>query len=119
MCIRDRSISLAPNQGYSEVETARGRLTYTLSVEKNESSEPTIKQIAVIAPTDWNFHPHGIACHQLSEIPSTHKDQQHQCAELLIQLINPCVAYQLDTLNKHSQDSNSQCTPTTENTSYA
>ncbi|MBQ0807007.1 MAG: hypothetical protein KBT55_03460 [Porticoccus sp.] len=101
----NKSITSVSEQGHSEVETTRGRLTHALSLKKNSSGEPVIKNIAIVAPTDWNFHPNGAAAQLLSEIPTVSKEKTYQSAELLIQLINPCVAYHLEVTNSTTEAS--------------
>jgi len=86
--------SAGPDSGSAELETARGRLACALVVDKPESAElpATVKHMQVIAPTDWHFHPQGIAAKLLSEVPPE-PELLPERAEVLVKLINPCIGY--------------------------
>ena len=80
--------------GLAHTNAARGRLSHYVEVE-NES----IKQLIIIAPTEWNFHPHGVAADSLCHLKSDEIDVLRLQADLMIHAIDPCVEYQL-TIDK-------------------
>ncbi|WP_319381231.1 hypothetical protein, partial [Thiomicrorhabdus sp.] len=49
----------------SWVETARGRLYHLAHVESGK-----VTDYAICAPTEWNFHPDGVAKQLLNELRS-------------------------------------------------
>lgn len=72
----------APNAGASNVETARGRLIHWARLEG-----PVIADYRILAPTEWNFHPQGVAAQALRGLDA---DQ----ARALIEAIDPCVDFE-------------------------
>lgn len=83
------------NKAVSCVETARGRLVHWLSLAGTTGLPPIVDSMHMLSPTDWNFHPQGVAARLLGELASTGYKQLETRARLLIKLLNPCVAYQL------------------------
>ncbi len=76
--------------GMAHSEAARGRLTHYVEVEGN-----TINKLVILAPTEWNFHPNGVAVDSLNHLHAESIKELRQQAELLIHAIDPCVGYQL------------------------
>ncbi|GAA0425590.1 hypothetical protein GCM10009133_37700 [Cocleimonas flava] len=76
--------------GIAHSEAARGRLTHFVEIE-NE----TIKKLVILAPTEWNFHPEGVAVKSLNNLDAKSPHELHQQAELLIHAIDPCVGFNL------------------------
>ncbi len=74
--------------GLAHVDAARGRLSHYVQLEGD-----TVKRLFILAPTEWNFHPHGVAAKSLCHLNSL-SDLRLQ-ADLLINAIDPCVGYQL------------------------
>ncbi|GEM_PF-3395604 len=78
---------------YAWVETARGRLMHWAKVdEQAKGASTTIQAYAICAPTEWNFHPKGIAWQALNVLPKHLTEscwQNH--ARLIAQVIDPCV----------------------------
>lgn len=97
---------LAPSlgTGLCHLETARGRLIHAVSLVDDSSQQPLVKDIRVVAPTDWNFHSEGAAAQLLGQLLSAKSDRLKDRAELLIKLLNPCVAYQLAVANGASAE---------------
>ncbi len=69
--------------GLGVVETARGRLVHLCRLEAGR-----IADYAILAPTEWNFHPRGVAARALSGLAP-------EPARALIEAIDPCVDYEL------------------------
>ena len=76
--------------GIAHSEAARGRLTHYVEVENNK-----INKLVILAPTEWNFHPSGVAVNSLNNLDASSTTELRQQAELLIHAIDPCVGYQL------------------------
>ena len=49
------SVALAAREGFAAVETSRGRLYHWTRL----SRDGKIEDYAIVAPTEWNFHPAG------------------------------------------------------------
>lgn len=83
----------ASGSGLGHANAARGKLTHYVEVDGL-----MIERLIILAPTEWNFHPLGVAADSLShlqhDIQCSRGDITKQ-AELLIHAIDPCVGYQL------------------------
>ena len=77
-------------RGIATVEAARGRLTHRVSLDGDR-----IADYAILAPTEWNFHPQGVVARGLASLRTTNTAQLRQQAEFLIHAVDPCVAYDL------------------------
>ncbi len=82
--------------GLAQVEAARGRLIHRVKIEQG-----IISDYRILAPTEWNFHPQGLATKSLYSLASSNlahsnqKDELEQLAHLMINAIDPCVGYKL------------------------
>jgi hypothetical protein len=85
------------DKGLSCVETARGKLWHKMSVE-----DGIVTSYHVLAPTEWNFHPQGVAAASLVSMMKQAKSQLRTQAELLIHAIDPCVGYTLKLEGAHA-----------------
>ncbi|PHS70721.1 MAG: hypothetical protein COB23_03345 [Methylophaga sp.] len=74
--------------GLASTNAARGRLSHYIELEHE-----VIKQFFILAPTEWNFHPQGVAAESLTHLQDSSALQLQ--ADLLIRAIDPCVGYQL------------------------
>jgi len=70
------------------VETARGRLVHVAKVTDNK-----ITKYAILAPTEWNFHPKGIAMQSLSALRALDKSTLAMQARAVVEAIDPCVDF--------------------------
>jgi hypothetical protein len=52
-----------------------------------------IANYAILAPTEWNFHPQGILAAALASLDASDDDELRQQAGRLIGAIDPCVSY--------------------------
>ena len=77
------------NPGIGQVSAARGQLVHRVEVEGN-----TVVDYRIIAPTEWNFHPRGVVTRSLESLRGD-REQIAQQARLLINAIDPCVAFEL------------------------
>ncbi len=76
--------------GLAQVDAARGRLVHRLELVHGK-----VARYQILAPTEWNFHPQGIAAQLLLNLPVQHETTLKQQADLLINSIDPCVQYEL------------------------
>jgi coenzyme F420-reducing hydrogenase alpha subunit len=76
--------------GLGQVEAARGRLVHRLELEKG-----IVRRYQIVAPTEWNFHPRGVAAQLLRRLPAQDEVTLKKKADLLINTIDPCVRYEL------------------------
>lgn len=76
--------------GLAQVEAARGRLVHRIVLEKG-----IVRRYQILAPTEWNFHPQGIAAQLIKCLPAHDEKILKQQADLLINTIDPCVHYEL------------------------
>jgi len=76
--------------GLAQIEAARGRLMHRVKLAGD-----TISDYAILAPTEWNFHPAGLAAQALASATAPDPKNRELQARLLINAIDPCVAYEL------------------------
>ncbi len=75
--------------GIAQVEAARGRLIHQVDIKDH-----LISQYQILAPTEWNFHPRGVLSKNLSALKAQSNQELDQLSHLIINAIDPCVAYQ-------------------------
>lgn len=76
--------------GLALVEAARGRLVHRVEIEYG-----VIRRFNILAPTEWNFHPQGIAVQGLRTLKGDDETALRQQAALWINAIDPCVGFNL------------------------
>lgn len=76
--------------GLAQVEAARGRL-----IHRVEMGQGVISRYQILAPTEWNFHPHGVAAHLLTGLRASDEASLRQRVERVIKAIDPCVDYEV------------------------
>jgi coenzyme F420-reducing hydrogenase alpha subunit len=79
--------SAAGDAGTAEIDTARGRLIHAARTRNGR-----IEDYAILAPTEWNFHPQGVAARALHVIAASSKDFEPK-ARAFLQVLDPCVAF--------------------------
>ncbi|MCE2910974.1 MAG: hydrogenase formation protein [Pseudomonadota bacterium] len=62
------SLALGPGEGIAATEMSRGLLVHWVRLEPGARSADTarVAQFRVLAPTEWNFHPHGTLARALA-----------------------------------------------------
>jgi hypothetical protein len=75
--------------GLARVETARGVLLHRARVE-----DGAIAHYAVVAPTEWNFHPQGAFAHEAACLAGAEAEVMRQANALALSL-DPCVEYEV------------------------
>lgn len=76
--------------GLAQVEAARGRL-----IHRVEINDGVVRRFQILAPTEWNFHPQGVAAQGLRTLDSSSEEMLRQQAALWINAIDPCVGFNL------------------------
>lgn len=77
--------------GMAQLEAARGRLIHRVELHEGVTS-----RYQIVAPTEWNFHPKGVAVSLLKSLSARDKRSLIEQADLLINSIDPCVSYSID-----------------------
>lgn len=86
-------IDVAPcgaNEGLARVETARGVLIHRARMEGG-----AIADYAVVAPTEWNFHPQGAFAREAGRIVGKDDAAVKRLAQGLALSLDPCVEYEV------------------------
>ncbi|HRK36890.1 MAG TPA: hypothetical protein PK347_00755 [Burkholderiaceae bacterium] len=83
--------------GLAWVEMARGLLVHQVSFQSGPG-EDKVETCQVVAPTEWNFHPHGVVAQFIAGLdgglPAAMLDAQ---ARLLMAAFDPCVPFDIAT----------------------
>jgi Ni,Fe-hydrogenase I large subunit len=78
-------------KGWSRVRTARGDLLHAAAL-----SDGKVLRYAIVQPTRWNFDGRGAAARCLADLAAAGTAvSRRRRAELLIDALDPCVAYDL------------------------
>ncbi|CAG0929830.1 MAG: hypothetical protein EFKGCFLK_01920 [Rhodocyclaceae bacterium] len=85
-----RSVQVEPGVGIAAVETARGTLIHRVALEGGR-----VSRYAIVAPTEWNFHPRGAFACGLAHAAARDENEARQAAALLAHALDPCVAYEV------------------------
>ncbi len=78
------ALHLAPDQAIAWCEMARGLLLHWVQLD----AQGVVQDYRVLAPTEWNFHPHGA----LAQAVAALKPHEHGQALLLADAFDPCVS---------------------------
>jgi len=76
--------------GLARVETARGMLIHRAVVE-----DGIVTDYAIIAPTEWNFHPQGTFTREAACLSADEDAGLQQQVRMLALSLDPCVAYEV------------------------
>jgi hypothetical protein len=77
--------------GIATVETARGLLLHRAEVGNGR-----VTRYAIVAPTEWNFHPHGPLARGLAQLPADDDAELERAAQLVVRSLDPCVACRVE-----------------------
>jgi hypothetical protein len=82
--------SMPADEGLGVVRAARGLLVHRLVL-----AGQSVADYRILAPTEWNFHPQGTLVQMLTgvEVPLV---QVKPLVEQLVQLVDPCVAFEIE-----------------------
>jgi hypothetical protein len=81
---------LGDGGGLACVETARGLLMHALRIEDGK-----IADYAIVAPTEWNFHPDGPFVREASGWMASTREAAELRLKALVLALDPCVEYQI------------------------
>lgn len=84
---------LIENGGYAAVETPRGRLYHVVWCDADGAPS----RYLTVAPTEWNFHPHGPFAQALAGGKPTSSSHINDAIAKLAALYDPCVACDITT----------------------
>lgn len=87
-----RGAALGYGIGLAWVQTARGLLVHRVELDDGGN----VRDYRIVAPTEWNFHPSGACVRGLTGRAAASEDEARRCAELMVQALDPCVAYQIE-----------------------
>jgi Ni,Fe-hydrogenase I large subunit len=79
------------NAGYGAVESARGCLCHWAEIGPDQR----VSTYAIVAPTEWNFHPAGPFVAALTGARLGHGEAARLAAARLATLIDPCVVFEV------------------------
>lgn len=77
--------------GLAMVAAARGLLTHFVVAHAAH-----VEVYRILAPTEWNFHPHGVVATGLAQLPAAEPAQRLRWARVYVTAIDPCVEFHLD-----------------------
>lgn len=86
----DQSVSQMDGEGIGQVEAARGRLVHWVKLVDGR-----IEDYRILAPTEWNFHPEGVAAAGLKSLVFEDETMLRLQARCWLDAIDPCVAYEV------------------------
>lgn len=89
------ALPTGPRQGLAWVEMARGLLIHQVTLAAHEPcAMPAVAACQVLAPTEWNFHPEGVAAQALAGLRPDAPDLAPR-VRLLMAALDPCVPFEL------------------------
>jgi len=88
---RVEAATLGPGAGAAMGEMARGLLVHAVKIEDGR-----ISRYAIVAPTEWNFHPRGALFRELSGRPARDPAEARQALALAAATLDPCVALEAE-----------------------
>lgn len=88
------SAAIALGAGFSATETARGILLHYVELQGED-----VARYCIVAPTEWNFHPHGAFVQGMRGAEAGSEDAAQQAARLLAHALDPCVAYRVRVIH--------------------
>jgi len=86
-----RGHALADGEGLAAVETARGLLLHRVRL-----ADETVADYAIVAPTEWNFHPSGALAEGLAQLAADDEAALVRKVRIAVQALDPCVACRVE-----------------------
>ena len=92
-CAAPRLDAASPSAGagIAVVHTARGLLMHHVRVAAEKVAE-----YAIVAPTEWNFHPNGAFAQDMRGLAERDMERLQQLARIEALSLDPCVAYEIE-----------------------
>jgi hypothetical protein len=91
--LRSGRLALAPGEGLAWAEMARGLLVHHVRLD-GQGDQARIAACHVLAPTEWNFDPHGAVAAAIEKLDPAEPDCARRVA-LLMAAYDPCVRYEV------------------------
>ena len=88
------SIAMDQNKGLAWVEMARGLLIHFIQLN-GQGADARVQLCRVLAPTEWNFHPHGAVAQVLETLPTHLTPPIEPTIRALMTAFDPCVSFDL------------------------
>ncbi|MCW5667163.1 MAG: hypothetical protein KIT35_25280 [Piscinibacter sp.] len=88
--LAEGALPLARGEGIAWTEMARGLLVHHVQLD----DAGCVRSAAVLAPTEWNFHPEGVLARTLAALPEA--DRAAQAARAAV-AFDPCVEFVVAT----------------------
>ena len=92
---RVQAVADGDGTGLALVRTARGTLLHRARIEAGK-----VADYLIVAPTEWNFHPHGALASGLVELRESDAQRLEQTARCFVLSLDPCVEYAIEV--KHA-----------------
>jgi hypothetical protein len=89
---RVRAWHLGDESGLAAVETSRGLLLHVVRLRAGK-----VADYRIVAPTEWNFHPHGPLVQALTGLAASSDIAAR--AGLVAQSLDPCVTFGIDVVD--------------------
>jgi hypothetical protein len=89
------ALPLPGGAGIAWTEMARGLLVHWVRLEPGRDG-PRVADCRVLAPTEWNFHPHGLLAQALAGLRTGDAAAQAAQATRLAVAFDPCVDFSID-----------------------
>ncbi|MDR2215601.1 MAG: hypothetical protein LBE59_07155 [Nevskiaceae bacterium] len=100
--LRWGALSTGHTKGLAWVEMARGLLIHQVSLHIQASDRAQVKSCQVLAPTEWNFHPEGIAARTLASLPA-HMPNTAARIQLLMAALDPCLPFRVAPTTRRAE----------------
>ncbi|RDE51323.1 MAG: hypothetical protein DVS81_06360 [Candidatus Accumulibacter meliphilus] len=81
-------LEVAEGCGLARVETARGTLLHRVELDGDR-----VARYAIVAPTEWNFHPQGAFVREMTGRPAATRAEAALAARRLALALDPCVPF--------------------------
>lgn len=89
------ALNIGPGEGLAWVEMARGLLLHHVQLDDVQAN-PRVAAYRVLAPTEWNFHPHGAVAAALETLPIDDTRQVQRRIGALMAAYDPCVRFDVE-----------------------
>ena len=86
--------AVADGVGIAAVETARGLLLHRACVRDGR-----VHDYRIVAPTQWNFHPHGAFAQGMLGRPVANSEALQRQAAIVLAAIDPCVPARIEVVH--------------------
>lgn len=89
------ALELAPGEALAWSEMARGLLLHWVRLADTPKG-PVIDCYRIVAPTEWNFHPHGVVAQALARMDSFDRTDVRCSVGILAETYDPCIPYTVE-----------------------